>query len=333
MREAFRNTLLYQWIFQPRGPEESVTLVQRRVYIVPSRPGLLFGATLLTMLFSSINYDLSLGFVLTFLLAGLGLVAMLFTFRNQAQLTLGAGRAEPVFAGEKAQFEVTLHNNLAHERGAVWVKAAQVAADVQTVVDVPAAPKGGSSQVTAWLSLPTTRRGWMSTGRLTIETRYPLGLFRAWSYWVPSQRVLVYPRPAPDARQFPVSPDGGGEGAPSGQGHDDFSSLREAHAADSPRHIAWKAAASQIENGGPLLAKQFMGQAAQEVWLDFQATPAEVDIEARISVLTRWVLDAESQGLRYGLRLPSRGEVAEIAPDRGEGHRTRCLTALALMGA
>src|SRR6185503_10350013 len=54
----------------------TVVLVHRRVYIVPARLGWMFGATLLVLLTGSINYALALGFALTFLLAGLGLVGM-----------------------------------------------------------------------------------------------------------------------------------------------------------------------------------------------------------------------------------------------------------------
>lgn len=338
MNRLFRFSMIYNWIFQPHGAEAEAFLNQRRVFIVPSKHGFIYGITLIAMLFSSINYDLSLGFVLTFMLGALGMVAMLFTFRNQAHLVLRAGKAEPVFAGERAHFSLTLSNAKSHERGAVWLRAFKDGATRQGVLakevvgevvcDVPPAVGDNPGQVEVQLSLTALKRGWLDPGRLMIETRYPLGLFRAWSYWHPASRALVYPKPEAEGSAFPHSPEGSGEGAPAGQGTDDFASLREYQPADSPRHIAWKVAAQQMEVGGPLLTKQFAGQAAREIWLDFAAFPRALDDELKLARLTRWVLDAEAQGLVYGLKLATE----EIAPSRGEVHLARVLRALALYG-
>ncbi len=51
--------------------------------------------------------------------------------------------------------------------------------------------------------------------------------------------------------------------------------------------------------------------------------------EQRIARLTRWLLDAERQGLRSELRRPQR----IIGPDSGPVHRHRCLRELGLMPA
>jgi hypothetical protein len=57
-----------------RGPHVGdLRLDRRRVYILPTRAGLLFGLALFTMLLTAINYALALGYALTFLLAGVGL--------------------------------------------------------------------------------------------------------------------------------------------------------------------------------------------------------------------------------------------------------------------
>jgi hypothetical protein len=95
------------WIFRARSPEAPpVTLVQRRIFILPSRQGYFFAGTLLILLLASIQYALSLGYLLTFLLAAMGSVAMLHTWRNLAHLKLRPGRCEPVFAGDTAHFGV-----------------------------------------------------------------------------------------------------------------------------------------------------------------------------------------------------------------------------------
>ena len=130
-----RFARLSQWVFQPRGPETGeILLKQRRVFIFPTRHGFFFAFSLLAFLAASINYDLALGFVLTFFLAAAGLVAMLHTFRNQVHLVMRPLRAEAVFAGMDAVFELMLDNRRDDERAAVWLKTAHAA----TVQDLPA---------------------------------------------------------------------------------------------------------------------------------------------------------------------------------------------------
>lgn len=317
-RRLLRYSMIHNWIFQPRGPEAGdVFLHQRRVFIFPTRYGLTFAASLLAMLAGSINYDLSLGFVLTFFLASAGLVAMLHTFRNQVHMLLRPLRAEPVFAGETAAFELAVVNRKAIERAAIWLRAPEC----QVVIDVPP-----NDVATATLRIAATQRGWLRLPRLTIETRYPLGLLRAWSYWQPAMPCLVYPRPAPAGMPFPAAPEGSGEGAPAGSGTDDFAGLREHRASDSPRHIAWKSAALALETNSPFLTKHFLGTAASDLVFDIATLPRSMDTEARLSQLTRWILDADDA--RQGYQLILGGQV--LGPSGGGAHRAACLKALAL---
>jgi len=174
----------------------------------------------------------------------------------------------------------------------------------------------------AVLGVPAARRGWLALGRVMLETRYPLGLFRAWSYVEPDAQALVYPVPEYSALPAPRADARAGGGGAQAQGNEDFSGLRDYQRSDSPRHVAWKAFA----RGGAMLTKQFAGEASAELWLDWQDLPRDLSVEARLSRLTGWVLSAEKAGARYGLRLPG----AEFAPARGESHRNACLEALAL---
>jgi uncharacterized protein (DUF58 family) len=311
-----RRPRLANWIYGFTPPERGVVLlVHRRVYIVPARLGWMFGATLALLLVGSINYAIALGFALTFLLAGLGLAGMVHTARNLARIAVSTGRAEPVFAGEAAQFRVYLDGRAPHDRPAILAR--HVGSGSQMVVDVPG---GGAAEVV--LAVPATRRGWLPLGRVMLETRFPLALFRAWSYVEPDARCLVYPKP----ERSPLPPssaeaDAGGVRAPT-PGNDDFAGLRGYQPADSPRHVAWKAVARSDE----LLTKQFTGEAAAELWLDWRLLPAASGLEQRLSLLAGWVLAAERRGVRYGLRLPG----VEIPPGRGDSHSGAALQALAL---
>jgi len=303
------------WLRRPRKPESgTIVLSLRRVFILPTREGIAFGATLLLMLVGAINYGLSVGFILTFLLAGLGITAMLHTVRNLAQLRMSPGRVHPVYAGERARFVVRMENVGPVDRYQVGLDRGR---DAAAFHDVPA-----NHAVLASIDIPAPRRGRLHPGRLTVSTRYPLGLYRAWSHLDLDVECIVYPLPAPPGMPLPRDEAAAGEGALYGQGQEDFTGLRQYHPGDSPRHIAWKAAA----RGQSLLTKQFSGRADAQLWLDWRQLPATLDVESKLSQLARWVLDAHACGISYGLRCP--GTTLPLAT--GDAHRDRCLEALAL---
>src|SRR3954451_2640792 len=138
-----RNPRFANWLYGFTPPERgTVVLVHRRGYIVPTRMGATFAATVLILLVGSINYALSLGFALTFLLAGMGLAGMVHTARNLARMAVSVGRTEPVFAGEAAQFRIFLDARGAFDRPAILAR--HVKSRSQMVVDVPA---GGLAEV------------------------------------------------------------------------------------------------------------------------------------------------------------------------------------------
>jgi uncharacterized protein (DUF58 family) len=207
-----------RWLFQWRGPESgTIVLVQRRVFILPTRQGMLFVLVIILMLTGSVNYDLSLGFILAFLLGAAGIQSMLLTFRNLAHLRLSGGRVQPVFAGEQAQFALHIANDTRADRYAIGVTGNGIAADY---IDVAA-----GTSVMATVPLPALRRGWLRPGRMTLFTRFPTGLFRAWSYAEPDVQCLVYPAPATPGLPLPRPEAGNRAGGVSGQGQDEFSGL------------------------------------------------------------------------------------------------------------
>jgi uncharacterized protein (DUF58 family) len=93
------------------------------------------------------------------------------------------------------------------------------------------------------LAIPAARRGRLAIGRVMLETRFPLDLFRAWSYVEPDAHCLVYPRPLFSALPDAGAQAGSGKSRSHAAGNDDFAGLRTYHASDSPRHIAWKTVA------------------------------------------------------------------------------------------
>ena len=306
------------WALRVRPPEAvPVVLSQRRVYVLPSRAGLLYGVSLLVMLIGAINYNLSLGYGLVFLLAGLGVATILHTFRNQAGLAITVGAPLPVFAGDTARFPLILHNPDTRPRHLLRL---HLPGQAVMAINVPAK---GSARVL--LPLPATQRGWLTMPRVTVETLWPLGLIRAWSYAVPALTCLVYPQPASAVPPTPTFSGIEGGSLPGDSGDEDFAGLKRHQPSDPPHHVAWKAVARQGPDA-PLQTKQFAGTAAQALWLDWDMLPQRMDVETRLSVLTRWVLDTEAAGLSWGLRLPGQ----EISQAHGPEHTHACLKALAL---
>jgi len=268
------------------------------------------------MLFGAINYNNSLGYMLTFLLAGLAVISILHTYRNMAGLRFRAGRSTPVFAGGWALFELLLDNptGAAHFVISLRPDKGQQGSVTDVIGGVPTAVQ---------LGLVAARRGRLELGRVTVSSTHPLGLFRAWAYVELGMRCLVYPRPAPRTGTPPLSPRRLSDQGDQGRGADDFVGFRTYHPGDSPRHVHWKAAA----RGQGLITKQFGGDRVEELWLDWKLVEG-LDTEARLRQLCRWVLDAHALGHSYGLRLPG----LELAPARGQQQRQRCLEALALFG-
>jgi uncharacterized protein (DUF58 family) len=312
-----------QWLFQLRGPEPGeVFLNQRRVFILPTRPGLSFVLVLVVLFIAAVNYNLSLGFALTFLIGGCALIDMHLTFRNLAHLHLVAGRAHPVFAGEEAQFELHLINRRKYNRYAIWLGfIGEDLPELEHPADVAA-----NATHKVLLSTKAHARGWLQAPRVRLQTRFPLGLLRSWSYWEPDAKALVYPYPEPYAPPLPMAglekEDGQGRA-----GHDDFAGIRAYQTGDSMKHLAWRQIARiGLESGGALVTKHFEGGAASELCIDFALLPRTMDLELRLSRMTRWVLEAETQGVAYAFRL---GDL-HFGPAIGPAHQEACLRALAL---
>ena len=325
---------LQSW-FESRLPlTDSVTLTQRTVYILPTRPGLMLGLTLLTLLVASINYQLNLGYLLTFLLAGSALVGMHVchgTLRGLAMHLIAPGAH---YAGASTAFDINLTNNRRSIRYGIGLNVLNSAANKNkrrhwAWTDVPAQ---GSS--TVQIAFTPARRGLHRLPTLTAETRFPLGTFRVWTIWRPAAQMLVYPAPEVHAPPLPagVPRTGGAAAAMKAQSSGEFEGVRGYRRGDPMKLVVWKKALTALtaseqssSEGGGLIVRDTQQAQQNELWLDF-AQAGSAGTEHKLSRLCAWVLQAERLGLAYGLRLPAR----EIKPASGEAHRRQCLEALAL---
>lgn len=309
--------LVDRWVRRNTSPETApILLDRRRIYVLPTRAGLVFAIALAVMLLTALNYNLNLGFGTVFLLLTAAFVSIFHAFRNLLRLSISPGRASPVFAGEKAIYHLSIENARRSLRPALRLKTP----DSEQVFNLAA-----HSVTDIAVTRATTRRGWLPLGRLVLETHYPLGLIRAWSVLLPESTCLVYPTPEKDPPPLPDSQDGSRGTHPGGTGEEDYAGLRNAQPADPPRHIAWKIIARE----GPMMTKQFTGVAGGELVLDWSASiPAPLDAEARISRLTAWVLQADANSRRFRLNLPG----IQGAMGSGAAHVHTCLRQLALYG-
>ncbi|MEE4146329.1 MAG: DUF58 domain-containing protein [Halieaceae bacterium] len=304
-----------EWVSRRIPPARAVTLDQKRIFIFPSRTGLFFALCLLVMLITAINYQNNMSFALTFLLATLFVVGVLHTYANLSGLTIRALRASPAFPGQQSEFSLQLERGRQREHFGLHLRWPGSSDAWVNLTD--------QDSVQVHLHMPVARRGWYSPGRLLLESTYPLGLLRCWTWIDLDLYALVYPQPLacpelpglatdqPDGAAIPIV------------GSDDFYGFRDYREGDSLRQIHWKG----LARGQGVQTKQYGAYADRSVWLDWDMF-AGMGTERRLSHLCYWALQFESRDEEYGLRLP--GLVLE--PGSGDRHRDRVLQALALHG-
>ncbi len=307
---------LRSWSIKRNGTDRlPLEFHRRRVYILPTGFGLLYAAILLGMLLAGLNYNNNIALALAFMLGSLGIVAMHYCHRNLAGLKLVGVDAAPIFVGETGKLRLELHNASTLERLDIELEA-----DRAGSVSVSVAP---GERMSCDLPVVAANRGRNRIRRIAIATRFPLRLFRAWAWAYDCGDFIAYPRPQGSALPPLIEPSSTGRhDAPSG-GDEDFAGLREYRKGDSPRSVSWKAYART----GLLLSKEYSGAARRWLYFDWEQTPGS-DVEARLSQMARWVIDAERASDAYALVLPG------VRVDMGVGpvQRGRCLLALALHG-
>ncbi|RZL64767.1 MAG: DUF58 domain-containing protein [Variovorax sp.] len=309
------------WFLSRRPPSDTLELTQRNVYIVPTRAGWMLGATLLVLLVASINYQLNLGYLLTFLLAGSVAVGMHVCHATLRGLSMHLMAPEPHYAGAAAAFRVVLHNARRSMRYGIGMAVRGSGQWAWT--DVPA---GGSATVE--IAFRPARRGLHPVPPLTAETRFPLGTFRVWTVWRPAAQMLVYPAPELQPPALPAGEALSSEAAATvlrTHSAGEYDGVRAYRRGDPLKLVVWKKAArAQAAGSDDLVSRDTQQNQTEQLWLDAQATGL-ADGEARLSRLCAWVLMADRLGVDYGLRVGGRS----VKPSQGEAHKRACLEVLA----
>lgn len=324
-----------RWWQQRHPRHDRVLLAHGNVYILPTAAGWVFGLTLLVLLLASINYQLNLGYMLTFLLGGSAMMSVHLTHRTLRGLALHLRAPQPVHVGEAVVLEVVLDNPDARMRWGIGLRAKH-----RDQLHASTAPEGANAKWSEWvwsnvaacdsstvrLSFAAQERGRHTLPTILIHTRFPFGLFRAWSIWRPAAEVLVYPRPETPPPPLPAQLVGSaGTQLQRQASSDEIDGVRDWRRGDPLHLIAWKKSTRTLASSGTLVSRERESRAQRDLWLDW-AQAAPLAHEARLSRLTAWVWMADRAGYSYGLRLPGR----ECTPTSGDTHRMRCLEALAL---
>lgn len=309
----WRSKSFQSWLKRRMPPSRAITLDQQKIFILPTGEGMFFVLLILFMMVGAINYQNSLIFGFAFLLGSFFMVSIFHTYRNLSGLTIAAGSARPAFAGEDVEFTVILSRHGERTYEAInlgWPDALLQSADLVT-----------PTELKVRLFTMSETRGHLRPGRLLIQSCFPVGLFRAWSWVDLDMTAIIYPRPV-FAGAVPPALNATSEGELlHRQGVDDFYGLKQYQAGDSLRQIAWKSFARTDE----LLTKEFAAFVDRRVWLDWNYFTG-IDKEQRLSRLCYWTVQLSKTTDEYGLRLPG----LEIPPSRGAEHREKVLKALAL---
>jgi len=307
----FFDTRFQQFVSRQIPPGHSITLDRHVIFIFPSRAGLCFALLLLVMLVAAINYQNNMAFALVFFLSSLFIVTILHTFANLSGLSFQALGAGPAFLGDSVPFELLISRQGSKSYFDINIYWPESEAQLVTLM--------AQEQQRVKLHLAAPRRGLFKPGRLKIETFYPLGLLRAWTWIELDWAAVIYPQPlACEYSAQSVSASDSGESIPV-PGAEDFFQFRQYQAGDTPKHLFWKGYAK----GGELQSKQFVSYRQHSSWLDWEHVDGSVEV--RLQKLCYQVLELEKSGRDYGLTLPA----VSIAPDHGERHLQRTLTALA----
>lgn len=299
----------------PRSPK--LTFTQRNVYILPSKGGWVYAVVVVVLLLAAINEQLNLAYALAFLLGGVGLSSMSLTHGNLRGLALSLGNVRSVHAGETLAVPITLDaTHLKHGRFGLMI-------DTSLPCEVEA-----GQQATFELPVKTRHRGWMHLPRWSIETTYPLGLFRAWGYWRASPAVLIWPAVEPHPPELPALSEDAGPEMNVRQPSAHMQEVREWQRGDALRQVVWKKSATRMACGQTPVVRHDPTESSHPTWIDWDAT-AGMHTEARLSRLAAWLLKAEARSQHtthiYGLRMPG----LTVPCSKGTAHLAQCMDALA----
>ena len=313
LKKPFRKRFK-SWLNRRIPPQSKITLTQKSIFIFPTRIGFIFLLLLFTLLLLAINYENSLIFGLAFWLGSVFFIAIFYTFKNLAKVSLELNKCGEGFVGEDIEFGIMVSRPENSKREGVQL--------------------GWPNQIKQWAELYETRsamvqcfftaekRGWLNPGRLLIETFYPLGLFRAWTWVDLNAQGLVYPKPI--FADYPAQSSGSRMDGTliDPAGSEDFTDLRTYQRGDPLKHVLWRSYAKSDE----LMVKNYASYVEPRLWFDLDNLAGGT--EERLSRMAGLALKAVREDLEFGARIGPR----QMSPAKGQLHFDQVLRELAMYG-
>lgn len=313
-RNAWRiawEARFYRWVARRTPRSRSIALNRKNIYTFPNLTGLMFLLVTLIIWMLGTNYQNNLILALAYLMVSIFVVAILHAFANLAGISVTFIGAKPAFAGEPAAFELELTTT--HKQGCDHLELRWPGGDSRVVTLNVNEP----TRITLYVN--SLERGYLWPGRLLLQSTFPLGIIRCWSWLNLDAQALIYPAPVACEEPQHQATDGKEEGGSRQSGGDDFSGLRTYQAGDPIKHIAWKQYAQ--EKG--LFTKEYEAYFSAEKWLDWQSLNQSQEL--RLAGLCFWALEYERRQIPYGLAMPG----TELAPALGDYHLNTVLKVLA----
>ncbi|MDC3332712.1 DUF58 domain-containing protein [bacterium] len=320
MLKAYFNKLFFNlgryysdWLDRRIPSEKSITLNHKKIFILPTKQGYFFLLLLCLMLLIAINYQNNMIFALIFFLSSLFVVSILHTYANLSGLVVTWVKSTSAFSGENVEFQFSLlaRDNRQH---------------LDVIIFWPDSEKAvvsfmGEDAINVNLDFPSVSRGILKPPRVRVETIYPLGLLKAWTWLELGASALVFPKPVAGERNSMGGDSTEYDGAIRVQkGADEYDSFKPYQAGDSLKHVLWRSYAK----GQGLNTIQYAAYQDQRVWIKWDQFIGGV--EQRLEYICYWVLHFDNQGIDYGVSIPG----FEVAPSNGDAHRLNVLKALAL---
>lgn len=299
-----------RWISSKTERGERFTLSQKNIYIFPSAAGFGFLLLLLLMLLTAINYQNSLVYLFTFFLGAIFFISIWMCFLNMSGLNVVRGESEGYFQGDVAYYQIKLHKA---DRSVFGLRLGLDSASAEFVA------VRQDELVQQSVRVNKLARGKHRLKRLRLESTFPFGLVRAWTWLKLDAQVIIYPLPV--KCELSLAQVTGSMGAKSVHKSEEFNDFREYRQGDSFQRLNWKKyAASDVlvvrEHDDLFLNPDWVR------WQDYESSGKE----QRLQYMCYQVLRLHQDGQVYGMELPN----LKIEPASGERHYFACLDALAL---
>ncbi|HSG51881.1 MAG TPA: DUF58 domain-containing protein [Rheinheimera sp.] len=297
--------LLNRYLDKKQPVSAQVTLVQKLIFILPTRYGWWFLLLISLLYLLGTNYQNNLILLLCYFLLILFLFSIVLCYKNLSGLTLRCPVAAEGFCSDTLDVELVLSSDKQHvilQLNFIGQTYESITLNQQSKISLP---------------LETQRRGKYPLPRIRIFSQYPFGLWRAWSYIALDQYYWVYPKPD---QHIDANLNDNIEGNKLTKPAGDM--LSPYRTGDSLRYMVWKRLARDPLN--PVVRQQHVSQ-TQPSWVVIPKLSGDA-LEHALNKACYQLLALEQSGTQYGLKLPQ----LTVAQSCGKAHLTRCLQELAL---